>query len=98
MRARVCVPRHMVWPAAAVTFDGRERSDVKTASRRRCARRKSASSSSSTTATTTTTTTRVFYSVIRTHARDMSKVAAVLAKTCYGVRGVGGRRGVKLRT
>ena len=83
----------MVWPAAAVTLDGRERSDVKTASRRRCARRKSASAASS-----TTTTTRVFYSVIRTHARDMSKVAAVLAKTCCGVRGVGGRRGVKLRT
>ena len=97
MRVRACVPRHMVWPAAAVTFDGRERSDVKTASRRRCARRKSASAASSP-STTATSTTRVFYSVIRTHARDMSKVAAVLAKTCYGVRGVGGRRGVKLRT
>ena len=80
MRVRACVPRHMVWPAAAVTLDGRERSDIKAASRRRCARRKSASSSPSTTATTTTTTTRVFYSVIRTHARDMSKVAAVLAQ------------------
>ena len=78
MRVRACVPRHMVWPAAAVTLDGRERSDIKAASRRRCARRKSASAASST--ATTTTTTRVFYSVIRTHARDMSKVAAVLAR------------------
>jgi hypothetical protein len=68
------VPRHMVWPAAAVTFDGGERSDVKTASRRRCARRKATSAATS----TATRTTTVLYSVIRTHTRDMPKVSAVL--------------------
>jgi hypothetical protein len=67
----------MVRSAAAVAFDGRERSDVKTATRRRRARRKATSTSTSTTSTGTPT---VFYSVIRTHARNMSKVAAVLQK------------------
>ena len=74
IRRSQTVPRHMIWPAAAITLDGRERSDVKTTSRRRHSRRKPASS----TTTTAACTSRVFYSFIRTHTRDMTKVTAVL--------------------
>ena len=70
-----CVPGHMVRPAAAIILDGRERSDVETTSRRRHARRKPAS-----TAACASRASRVFYGFIQTHARDMSKVSAVLSK------------------
>jgi hypothetical protein len=88
----------MVRSAAAVAFDGRERSDVKTASRRRRARRKATSTS---TATTSTSTPTVFYSVIRTHARNMSKVAAVLQKKKlfgFSVCGGNGKEGRNARS
>ena len=91
IRRSQTVPRHMVWPAAAITLDGRERSDVETPSRRRHSRRKPASSPSS--SSTAACTSRVFYSFIRTHARDMSKVTAVL-QTHVGAES-GGREGVR---